>query len=636
MPHFARLKSLFLALCVIALFASSYAQTQPGLCGSQPYCVETNDFVASITNFRTSMTTSNVKVIDTTIRFQNKTNHPLVLAYLQSSGVAMDDRGNRLIVGGPNGFHGIGLVVGSNFEPKFVVRPGGYGDAQFELVAQGWPKLVGFSHSMDLTIDEINSFEGNQHTLGGEFPLHFEGLRNGSAGSSPAIGSLLQSGAANPCGTTAQGAASKAGSAVSSAANTLSNLGSLFGKKKAAANAGQVANAAGGCDPRINDMASKAGMVAGATAAANQNTSQLNTAVAQAPAQQNLQAYDPQPAVSPTADQSAPVGQTAANPGDLAVGSYSKTKQAQLKRDQQKLQRQAGKPGGDPTKSATQQVASVGAASAVSASTQGQSSEPWTPPTESGTPATRVAPTHLDSTKMPDIIGVHLGMDPKEAVSIVRGHYPKNLLTPYDNNMSTFPSPVFQGAYINPATNFQDEFNFLTTLPPDKQVVWKVRRITKGMHINRETLLAALRTKYGKESVATGNDPRAPINGDAQVTQMLWLFDEAGRHIPVPYSNAFIAMDCGADTPAGPGGGYLLNEAHGEQSRVNGWCASSYVGVKVYIGHTEPIVETVMTEMIDLPLALRTSHSTAAWYRAESERARKADLERSKQAKPVF
>jgi hypothetical protein len=378
-------------------------------------------------------------------------------------------------------------------------------------------------------------------------------------------------------------------------------------------------------------------MVAGATVAANQNATQLNAAAAQSQsAQQSVQPNDPQSAVTPTTTQLVPesVGTTSANPGDLATGSFSKTKQAQLKRDQQKLQRQAGKPGGEPARSATQQVASVGTGSTVSAGPQ--SSEPWTPPTESGTPATRIASAHLDSTKMPDIIGIHLGMDPKEALTIVRAHYPKNLLTPYDNNLSTFPSPVFQGAYINPATNYQDDFNFQTTLPPDKQVVWKVRRITKGMHINRETLLAALRTKYGKESVATGNDPRAPINGDAQITQILWLFDESGRHVQVPYSNASVAMDCGADTPSGPGGAYLLNEAHGEQRSVNGWCASSYVGVKVVIGHTEPIVENVVTEMMDLPLAIRTSHSTAAWYRAESERARKADLERSKQAKPVF
>jgi hypothetical protein len=40
--------------------------------------------------------------------------------------------------------------------------------------------------------------------------------------------------------------------------------------------------------------------------------------------------------------------------------------------------------------------------------------------------------------------------------------------------------------------------------------------------------------------------------------------------------------------------------------------------------------------MMDLPLAYRTEHSTTAWYRAQAERARKEDLEKSKQAKPVL
>src|SRR6185369_6047196 len=158
--------------------------------------------------------------------------------------------------------------------------------------------------------------------------------------------------------------------------------------------------------------------------------------------------------------------------------------------------------------------------------------EPWTPPAD--VPATPVGP--IVAAKMPDVIGVHLGMDPKEAVAITKAHYPKNMLTPYDNNFGMFPMNIFQGAYINPANNFQDDFNFQTTLPPEKQQIWRVKRVTKGMHINRETLFAALRQKCGKESVATGNDPRTPISSDREIKQLLWLFDEQGRHVPVPFS----------------------------------------------------------------------------------------------------
>lgn len=47
-----------LVLSLSCLLPSGLAQAPAGACGSQPYCVETNDFVATITSFRTSTTIS--------------------------------------------------------------------------------------------------------------------------------------------------------------------------------------------------------------------------------------------------------------------------------------------------------------------------------------------------------------------------------------------------------------------------------------------------------------------------------------------------------------------------------------------------------------------------------------------------
>jgi hypothetical protein len=241
----------------------------PQICGNQQLCQETADFAATITSLRVSTDSYNHKIMDTTIRFQNKTNQALVLGYVNQSGIATDDRGNRSVPWGPNAYRGIGLVAGSNFDPKFTVRTGGWGDAQFELVQQGWPQVVGFNYVLDLTVAEINTFEGNQHTLGGEFPLHFQGLANGSGAASPmfAPGSATASGAAaafgstagmgsatsamsNPCaaaGALGQGAG-QATSTVATAANAISSLGSMFHHKKSQ-DAGQAAANAVGCAP---------------------------------------------------------------------------------------------------------------------------------------------------------------------------------------------------------------------------------------------------------------------------------------------------------------------------------------------------------------------------------------------------
>lgn len=239
------------------------------LCGNQPLCYEAPDFVATVTDFRTS-TQGYYKIIDTTIRFQNKTNSLLTLGYANGSGNALDERGNRYGVGGGNALRGIGIVNGNSFDPKFAISPGGYGDASFELVWAPGQQVYGFTFDLNLTVDEINSFQGNQHTLGGEYPLHFQGLANGTRGAAPGMATnaatpagsangLLSSGAggsAPVCGaagtatalagatnsTAAQNASATASSTVSSAAAAISNLGSIFGKKKAAATPAAATN----------------------------------------------------------------------------------------------------------------------------------------------------------------------------------------------------------------------------------------------------------------------------------------------------------------------------------------------------------------------------------------------------------
>jgi len=221
-------------------------------CGSQPLCYEANDFAATITDFRTS-TQGGYKIIDVIIRFQNKTNQPLILGYLAGSGTALDDRGNRYIVYGGNGFRGIGQVYGgNNFDPKFSIRAGGFGDAQFELMWAPGQTAYGLTFELNLSVDEINTIEAGQHTLGGEFPLHYRGLTNGVSSAAPGQATAFlpqgQGGASQglppcgPAGTTLAGVANSANGQVPASANgavsnaqaAISSLGALFGKKKTA------------------------------------------------------------------------------------------------------------------------------------------------------------------------------------------------------------------------------------------------------------------------------------------------------------------------------------------------------------------------------------------------------------------
>ncbi|HEU5402398.1 MAG TPA: hypothetical protein VFU86_13625 [Terriglobales bacterium] len=561
-----------LVLSLSCLVPGGIAQAPAGACGSQPYCVETNDFVATITSFRTSATTSNVKIIDTTIRFQNKTNQQLILGYAINSGMATDDQGNRLAVAGPNGFRGIGLVVaGTNFDPKFVIHPGGYGDAQFELIAQGWPKIVGFTHQFDLTVNEINSYEGNQHTIGGEFPLHFQGLKNGSSGSAPALGALANAAVGSgPCGLAgAQGAAGQASATVSGAASALSSFGSLFGKKKAAQKADKVSSAAAGCDPHVNNVASVAGGLAGAAAAGNAqqapnaapaqqmtaNGAQVqqmmaaagsNPTAQQIAANANIQAAVQASAAQPQANAQA-VAATAANPGNLAASAFSKFKLSQLKK-QQKAQQQAQQQ--TPQQVSPQQVASVEAPTGTAspdpqrassaaqqnmtgANMQGAQLEEQANPDQMQNAATKAA-----TAGKYDILGIHLGMSAKEAAAIL--HARGMQLAPETIKYDFLPGPLTYGVTALNSVMLKtsgsqpggEKVYLMLAMPPNQQVVSKVSRFlmfTKENAPTSDGLVADLIKKYGTPSYDS-HPPNLYAHG---YRELYWVDDAQGHRMNV-------------------------------------------------------------------------------------------------------
>jgi hypothetical protein len=278
---------------------------QTSLCANRPLCYEGNDFVAIVTEFRTSTDPRGIRIIDAMMHFQNKTNQQISLGYVDGSGSAIDDMGNRLALNTYNGgVRGMGIVAGNNVDPKFSLPAGGGGDARFELYWMPGGKLSGVNYEMELSIREMNRVEGNQWTLGDETLLHYQGLANGmgvaplsnvnsagmgssgmssGTGATSTVGSAVNAftpGQANtsvpsaqsmmaasgqPCppgartsGTltnvanTAGAQNDTANNAVTNASAAISNLGSIFARKKKPASAPATANAAAPCSPAVN------------------------------------------------------------------------------------------------------------------------------------------------------------------------------------------------------------------------------------------------------------------------------------------------------------------------------------------------------------------------------------------------
>ena len=516
------------------------ADQQSTVCGAQSFCYDTPHFTATVTSFRTS-TVNGYKLIDTSIRFLNKTDQPLVLGYVAASGFATDDRGNRSAVGGPNGYRGIGLVVGNNFDPKLIVRPARWSEAQFELVLQGSPQIVGFHYVLDITVAEIKTLEGNQHMLDGEFPLHFEELANGV---SQGIGSLT--------------------GAPDSLANAVSNLKSIFGKKKAVQNAPTMANSVASTASTLN-------------AAANSAASQSPSVTTNTPGQ---------------------------------AGSSAKTAPQQ--------------PASTHPTAGTQNGQAPGAAS-----------EPWTPPTDKAAEATAlVDPLKLpEVTKMPDVVGVRLGMSEQQALQILRGQYPRERFQEIPAS-GIFPTNLKAdyGFNVLPTNEIATDVVVSLTAPPSRQVVWHLVRFTRRLHANHANVLATLREKYGKESFA-GQANGSKTTDDRNIGTLFWIFDEQGNRAPMPSAQAFSSNDItfclGRGIAVNPGPRIPMDEV-----KDPNWCAS-FVGVVAQIDPNE-IVENTTVAVMDMRLANRTANAFVAWQADAAAKARAAEIEKSKKNKPVF
>lgn len=186
-----RIHLVALAAGLLAIALPAAAQT-PG-CGGQPRCAEVASFTATITDFRTS-TNGRTKVLTATVRFQNRLNRPLILGYVDGSGVATDDQGNRYVLYGENAVRAIGVISRQGLDPKFVLEAGQWSDARFELVWNPSGRdIIGLGFDLELAIRELNPIQGRQYRLGLEHALQFKGL-----GDAPAAGPSQATAAPGP------------------------------------------------------------------------------------------------------------------------------------------------------------------------------------------------------------------------------------------------------------------------------------------------------------------------------------------------------------------------------------------------------------------------------------------------------
>lgn len=323
------------------------------------------------------------------------------------------------------------------------------------------------------------------------------------------------------------------------------------------------------------------------------------------------------------------------NPITAAKDAYNKAKAQQKQQQQQKT---GQTPATQPQGSSTQ-------ATPAAANSSTDNAAPWVPPgsapvttaAAASTTAAAAAAVKLDPSKMPDVVGVHLGMTAQEALAAAHKAYADDMFVEMkDNGWPTSAKPDNgYNIHSRAAGNFKD-LSLSFTAPPGEQKVWKVDRMTQKLHTNRDTLLAALRQKYGKESFAwQGGDTRTAVTSDKQITGMLWLFDEQGNHVALPDSTVFTNRQTFEEcTVIGTNEPVMRTDAD-FANKLNPWCAAHFVALIITFAPLD-IVEYTQTSMMDLPLAARTALAGDAWLRDYANKQHQEDLQRSKENTPTL
>lgn len=175
----ARAFALAGVVACLTPFAGQQAGAQgASACAKQPTCMELRKFVVTVADFQTSKQ-GPTRLLTATVSFRNTSARPIILGYLNGSGIATDDQGNRYVVYGAGSVRGMGEITAREFDPKFVLQPGESSEARFEFAWRPTGReIYGTAYDLDLAVREIDPVAANQLRLGLEHALRFRRLNS--------------------------------------------------------------------------------------------------------------------------------------------------------------------------------------------------------------------------------------------------------------------------------------------------------------------------------------------------------------------------------------------------------------------------------------------------------------------------
>jgi hypothetical protein len=140
---------------------------EPDACGGKTRCYDAGPFVAEIAQATLSREGNfQDRVVRLNVRFRNKTNEPISLAYVVGTSVLIDNLGRRFTWGSGHDVSatGIGKVESNKADPQFMLRPGESRAATFTLFRRRPPQSDpdGTGYTYEVTIAQLEVLYNGQ------------------------------------------------------------------------------------------------------------------------------------------------------------------------------------------------------------------------------------------------------------------------------------------------------------------------------------------------------------------------------------------------------------------------------------------------------------------------------------------
>lgn len=220
--------------------------------------------------------------------------------------------------------------------------------------------------------------------------------------------------------------------------------------------------------------------------------------------------------------------------------------------------------------------------------------------------------------RVPELLGIYPGMPNLAA----RAQLQKHSSDVYVETNSSDSAMGFGMTIPDPKN--RDQIRVYLTQPPNEPTVWMIQRaqtFDPGVSLLKENLLAALRQKYGKESLASDHGGGG--------LYYYWVFDQNGKL----QANADPRyMSCS-------GNAFITNIRRGpdKTNDILALCYGSFLGVSLYVNMRDTqLVSAYSVELVNMPYAVTAATMTRDADKMASDKARQDELNKAKQNKPAF